>query len=115
MSRLLINAGLRVVGLASPIGATRAIIDNNVNVVVIDVQMPSIRGDRLAALFRGNPRFRSIGVVLVSGEGEMELHRLAAEVAADADVSKARMSELVPAVMRLTRGAPSARGVPRSG
>lgn len=114
MSRLLVAGGLRVVGLASPIGATRAIIDNNVNVVVIDVQMPSIRGDRLAALFRGNPRFKSLGVILVSGEGDTELHRLAAEVAADAVVSKAKLSELVPTVQRLARGAPS-RGVTRGG
>ena len=62
MMRLLVEDGLVVVGLASPIGATRAILANAVSVVVIDVLMPGMRGDRLAALFRGNPRLRELGL-----------------------------------------------------
>lgn len=98
--RLLTEAGLDVVGLASPIGATRVILQTNVKVVVIDVLMPSMRGDRLAALFRGNPRMNSMGVVLVSGENAAELARLAEDVQADAAVSKLNLAELVPAVKR---------------
>lgn len=100
MMRLLTEAGLDVVGLASPIGATRVILQTNVKVVVIDVLMPSMRGDRLAALFRGNPRMNSMGVVLVSGENAAELARLAEDVQADAAVSKLNLAELVPAVKR---------------
>jgi DNA-binding NarL/FixJ family response regulator len=100
MMRLLTNAGLEVVGLASPIGATRVILTTNVKVVVIDVLMPSMRGDRLAALFRGNPRMNAMGVVLVSGENASELSRLADDVQADAAVSKLNLAELVPAVKR---------------
>jgi PleD family two-component response regulator len=108
MIRILTDAGLRAVGLSSPIGATRAILENAVNVVVIDVMMPSMRGDRLAALFRGNPRFKGLGVVLVSGEDEGELFRLAAEVGADAVVAKSRIRELFAAVQRASRSRESA-------
>lgn len=100
-------AGMKVIDLPSPIGATRAIMTNDVSVVVIDLMMPGMRGDRLTTLFRENPRFQTLGVVLVSGENEAEMLRLADEVGADAAVSKSNMTELVSAVRRafLKRGA----------
>ena len=73
MAQRLARAGFKVSNLASPIGATRVIVDQSIDVVVIDVQMPSIRGDRLAALFKGNPRFVTLGVILVTGSSEAEL------------------------------------------
>jgi PleD family two-component response regulator len=100
MANLLAEAGLNVVELASPIGATRAILSHEVSVVVVDILMPGMRGDRLATLFRGNPRFKSVGVVLVSGESGVELDRLLTETGADAAVSKAALQGLLPAVIR---------------
>ncbi len=93
-------AGMKVIALPSPIGATRAIMNHDICVVVIDLMMPGMRGDRLTALFRQNPRFHTLGVVLVSGENEAEMQRLASEVGADAAVSKSNISELVAAVRR---------------
>jgi CheY-like chemotaxis protein len=103
MMAVLADAGMTVVELASPIGATRAILHHNVSVVVVDVLMPGMRGDRLAMLFRGNPRFKNLGVVLVSGESEAELDRLVAETGADAAVAKSNLRELVGAVTRARR------------
>ncbi len=100
MANLLAEAGLDVIELASPIGATRAILSHEVSVVVVDVLMPGMRGDRLAVLFRGNPRFKGVGVVLVSGENGIELDRLLTETGADAVVSKAALHGLLPAVIR---------------
>lgn len=100
MASVLEEAGLRVVELSSPIGATRAILQHKVSVVVVDVLMPGMRGDRLATLFRSNPRFERLGVVLVSGEGGVELDRLMDETGADAAVSKSTLQALVPAVIR---------------
>jgi CheY-like chemotaxis protein len=103
MTRVLSEAGLRVFTLSSPIGATRAIIQHRVDAVVIDLLMPSMRGDRLAALFRGNPRFEGLGVVLVSGQDHQELTRLLEEADADAVVRKADLRRLVPAVNNVIR------------
>jgi len=110
MRRLLSAAGLTVHTLASPIGATRAILDGNVDVVVIDVLMPGMRGDRLAALFRSNPRFKSLGVVLVSGEHPNELSRLLAETRASAVVQKSDLRQLVSAVQRVLKPRTSGTG-----
>ncbi|RYZ08396.1 MAG: response regulator [Myxococcales bacterium] len=105
MMRVLEEAGLEVIGLASPIGATRVILTGSVCAVVIDIEMPSLRGDRLAALFRGNPRMAGVGVVLVSGEKNEELTRLAIEARADEAVSKSALSGLPDAVRRaMARG-----------
>jgi PleD family two-component response regulator len=100
MVDVLTEAGMKVVDLPSPIGATRTILEHEVTVVVLDLFMPTMRGDRLAALFRGNPRLKNLGVVLVSGANEAELRRLSNEVDADAIVSKARLGELADAVTR---------------
>jgi CheY-like chemotaxis protein len=100
---LVSNAGMHAVDLASPIGATRAIIDHHVDVVVIDFFMPGMRGDRLAALFRGNPRFKKLGVVMISGEASTELERLCEDAGADAVVRKAELSKLVPAIRAALR------------
>jgi CheY-like chemotaxis protein len=103
MSQLLADAGIRVHALPSPIGATRAILANSVNIVVVDVMLPGMRGDRLAALFRSNPRFRNLGVILVSGAAESELESLSMEVRADATLAKSRLTELVPMVRKLSQ------------
>jgi DNA-binding NarL/FixJ family response regulator len=109
MTRILEAAGLEVVGLASPIGATRVMLGGNVQAVVIDIEMPSLRGDRLAALFRTNPRMNGIGVVLVSGEKSEELARLAVEARADEAVSKSTLARLPDAVRRAMAKAESWR------
>jgi len=98
MTHRLSHAGFKVSSLASPIGATRVIVDQAIDVVVIDVQMPSIRGDRLAALFKGNQRFSSLGVILVTGSSEAELDQLRASAKADAVLSKAKLDRLAAIV-----------------
>ena len=97
--------GHTVLELPSPIGATRTVLRENVEVVVIDIHLPTVSGDRLASLFRANPRMKNLGVVLVSGIDPEELLRLAQEVDADAVVSKGAIDrELPQAVLRAKRG-----------
>ena len=102
MSDRLESSGYQVSTLSSPIGATRVIVEEKIDVVVIDVQMPSIRGDRLASLFRGNPRFSGLGVILVTGGKEEELERLAKTAEADCVLSKANLDDLPAQVRKLT-------------
>jgi len=102
MTRLLTAAGFVVFSQSSPIGATRMIVRERINVVVIDLHMPAIRGDKLVALFRQNPRFKNLGLVLVSGVAESELETLGRAVSADAIVPKRSLdSSLVTEVSKL--------------
>jgi DNA-binding response OmpR family regulator len=120
MAYALRDAGFVVHELPSPIGATREIIRRDIGYVVIDIEMPALRGDKLASLFRANPRFSGVVVVLVSSLPEEELKRLAEEVGADAYIPKSRLpAELVTVLRKLSTGGrrPSvtpAQGIPRA-
>jgi len=103
MVELLTQSGIKVVSLESPIGATREVMRSNVDVVVIDLMMPGLRGDRLAALFRENSRFAKLGLILVSGGSEEELSQLSLEKCIDAIVAKSRIHELPAAIQRVRR------------
>jgi PleD family two-component response regulator len=89
------EAGFDVSSLPSPIGATRVIQEKDVDAVVVDVVMPALRGDRLAALLRHNPRFANLAVILVSGDESVVLQQLASAVDADGIVSKKRIRGVI--------------------
>ena len=74
--------------LPSPIGATQLIASRSIDVVVLDLMMPALSGDKLARMLRSNPRLRGLGIVLVSSCDIRELEDLAASVNANAVVSK---------------------------
>jgi CheY-like chemotaxis protein len=70
-------------------------------VVVIDVMMPAIRGDKLASLLKKNPQLRGLGVVMVSGAPSEELEQLGTEIDPSEVVNKANArTQLVDAVLR---------------
>jgi two-component system phosphate regulon response regulator PhoB len=90
--------------LPSAIGVTRAVMQHHIDVVAIDIMMPSLRGDTLAQLLRQNPKLKNLGVVLISSRPVEELEKLAAEVSADAVVAKAELGhKFVGAVEQAAR------------
>jgi CheY-like chemotaxis protein len=98
------SAGFPVLDLPSTIGITTTIMREGVHVIVLDVMMPNMRGDKLAALLRKKTQLSQLGVVLVSGCERNELDAIAAEVDAEAVVSKADVRRMLPeAVMRAAR------------
>jgi DNA-binding NarL/FixJ family response regulator len=100
--RLLQAAGLSVIGAPSAIGATRLALRRGIQVAVIDLNMPAMRGSSLIQVIRKSPRLANIGIVLLSGASDEELVTAAGEASADAAVSKLTMKDtLVPAVQRL--------------
>lgn len=98
---LLRTAGhFNVSSMSSVFGLTNHLINEQVEVVVLDVMMPSIRGDKLATLLRKSPALAKLGVVLISSLPETELAPLMAEVEVDAFVSKANLRAELVAVIR---------------
>ena len=92
--------GFDVSSLGSVFGLTNHLINEQVAVVILDVMMPSIRGDKLAALLRKNPALAGLGVVLISSLPEAELAQLMIEVQVDAFVSKANVRTELASVVR---------------
>jgi CheY-like chemotaxis protein len=111
MCDVLRQAGFTVEDTPSSIGVTNRILRDHCNVVVIDVMMPAIRGDKLAGLLRKNPQLRDLGVVIVSGAPREELDQLAPDIDPNEVVSKANVrTQLVDAVLRAHRNRPGRLG-----
>jgi CheY-like chemotaxis protein len=96
--------GHTVTSLPSPIGATKHIVDQHVNVVVLDLMMPSMRGDKLATLLGRNPKLKNLGVVLVTSARLEDVSALTEAMGSIAIVSKNGIqADLCPAVRRAAR------------
>ncbi len=88
MCELLRERGCQVFDAGSPIGVTKLITEQRIDAIVLDVMMPDISGDKLAKLLRSNPRLEQLKIVLVSSGKQEDIAKLAADVSADAVVSK---------------------------
>jgi len=99
MTDLLEEAGLKVITRTSPIGVTRVIMDESVDVVVIDINMPIMQGDSVIRLLRSWDKFREVPVVIVSGIANAELAEVKARVGDVPIVHKKKLDiDLVPVV-----------------
>jgi len=96
------HAAVDVFDLASAIGATRAILQNGIDAVVVDVSMPGLSGDKLVDVLRSNSRLRGLVIVLVSAKPSAELREIARTCACDGVLSKDEVDgQLVPLLKRL--------------
>ncbi len=77
LSVVLEAAGFEVATLGSVIDLTVAIRRNRPDVIVLDVKMPGLRGDRAAAVLKQHGFSRDIPVILHSGIEEAELAEIA--------------------------------------
>jgi CheY-like chemotaxis protein len=98
------GAGMDVYSIPSPIGATRAIRENRIEVIVCDLNMPCMRGDAFARLFRSIRAHGHLPLVLLSGAPEAELDALRADENLSAVVQKGELdTRLVAVIRRLAR------------
>lgn len=102
------DGGYETFELPSPIGATQTIFQEQIDVVVLDVMMPALSGDKLARMLRSNPRLGNLVIVLVSSASMDDLKQLAASVKADAVVSKRDVRKSLLSAIMLARTAVSA-------
>ena len=95
-------AGMDVHVIDSPIGATQLIVREQIQCVVCDLEMPALRGDAFARLFRKTRLFDRIRIVLVSAAPLEELRRLEESQVADAVVHKSEVRTELAATIRRT-------------
>ena len=91
MCDLLREKGCEVFDSGSPIGVSKTIGDQSIDVVVLDVLMPGLSGDKLAKLLRDNPRMPKLSIILVSGTETANLEQIAQDVKADAVLPKSNI------------------------
>jgi CheY-like chemotaxis protein len=68
--------GMRVVTSESALGVSALVRRHQPAVIVLDVMMPALDGDALAALLQGQPNARATPIIFYSAMEEEQLHRL---------------------------------------
>lgn len=98
------RAGFVVEELSSTIGVANKLVRDPVQVVVLDLMMPELRGDQLAGLLQRNSQLQRLGIVLVSGAPQLEIDQLVNGLDAVAVIHKGEVrSKLADAVLRAAR------------
>jgi two-component system, OmpR family, response regulator len=108
VERTLRADGIDVMTCSSPIGVTNSIVSFGPKIVLVDVNIPALSGDRLIGISR---RWVPTGTlfVLYSASDEARLRLLAREVEADGWISKSVTgTELSKRVRELARARPAA-------
>jgi len=82
------GAGFVVVVRDEPLGTTNVVRDERPDIVLLDIMMPALNGERLAALLRSNRSLHSLSIVLHSSKAPAELMRLVEQTGALGAISK---------------------------
>ena len=109
-ARVLRDAGYDVVTRTDVIGTAYTVTQEKPDLVLIDVNMPLLTGDRLTELLQRSVRERPL-IVLHSGEDEKTLAQRAAACGADASIPKGLTVNRL--LQRLARVARQRRAPPR--
>jgi two-component system OmpR family response regulator len=100
----LTQAGYEVLVREEALGTTQVVRDEQPDVVLLDVLMPALNGERIVGLLKSNERTRHVTVILHSSKSDAELQALLEETAAAGAISKGKSdSEFLEAFERLLR------------
>lgn len=84
----LVEEGFLVTTTSSAFGATQMVEEQVPDVVIIDVMLPALPGNRIAGLIRERMGSKGVRVLLYSSKEEAELKELAADCGADGWLKK---------------------------
>lgn len=93
--------GFDVVKRNNPIGTTAAIKDEKPDCILLDVNMPTLSGDKLVDIIRKNNK-SPVKIILHSDIDEDELIKIAKKTGADAFISKRMDKNLIVAKVKKT-------------
>jgi len=113
MAEILRAAGMSATAISSPIGATQATLRREAQLVIVDMNMPSLQGDKLVALLRGVDRLAEVKLVLASAEETPTLRRAAKAAGADGVYRKSDGPGALVALARNLLGRRPTSGVQR--
>jgi CheY-like chemotaxis protein len=103
LASILKDGGYETFDLPSPIGATQIIFREQIEVVVVDLMMPALSGDKFVRMLRSNPRLKGLIIVLVSSFNVDQVNELAASARPNAVVSKADLRKDLLAIVNAAR------------
>src|SRR5437867_7323195 len=94
--------GCRIVEAVDGVDALKKMITERVDLVITDINMPMMDGLKLVSHIRGNPRTKSLPIVIVTTEGADEDRKRGLALGADAYIPKPiHPSELLKTIASL--------------
>jgi two-component system, OmpR family, response regulator len=93
--------GYRVELHGSPFRSTEKVLKLKPDLVLLDVNMPALPGDRLCAILRSEPELRTVPIYLYSSNDEDLLRRAVRQHGADGYICKGDISRLRMKVRQL--------------
>ena len=92
----------RIIEAVDGVDALKKLTTERVDLVITDINMPMMDGLKLISLIRGNPRTRSLPIIIVTTEGAEEDRRRGLALGANAYIPKPiQPSELLKTVASL--------------
>jgi two-component system chemotaxis response regulator CheY len=92
----------RIIEAVDGVDALKKLITERVDLVITDINMPMMDGLKLISLIRGNPRTKSLPIIIVTTEGAEEDRKRGLALGANAYIPKPiQPSELLKAVASL--------------
>lgn len=86
-------AGYVVIVRESALGTLQLVRDEQPDVVLLDITMPALNGERIASLLKSSERTKNVRIILHSSKPEVELAPMALQVGAIGAISKGERSE----------------------
>ena len=80
--------GCRILEAVDGVDALKKLTTDRVDMVITDINMPMMDGLKLVAVIRGNPRTKSLPIVIVTTEGAEEDRKRGLALGADAYIPK---------------------------
>ena len=109
VSKTLESAGYEVIAKKQAVLVTSTIVREKPHIVLLDVNMPAIQGDKLVEIIRGHPAGAGTILLLYSVKPAAELEALARRCGADGFIHKGAEASLLPQQMDLWMGRLAAR------
>lgn len=104
MERLLKNLGAEFLGISQPQAALASASGFNPDLIITDYEMEEINGVELVKLFRLNPNFQGVPIVLLTATQDVQICIKAIESGADDFVAKEDLTKiLLPKISALLR------------
>jgi len=82
------NAGYEVVTREEALGTTQVVRDEQPDLVLLDVMMPALNGERIAELLLAHKATQHVGIILHSSKPELELLTLIQQTGALGAIAK---------------------------
>jgi PleD family two-component response regulator len=86
-------AGYEVMVREHALGTVQVVREEHPDIVVLDIMMPALNGERIATLLKGSVRTKDVGIILHSSKSEAELAPLITETGALGAISKSERSD----------------------